>query len=362
MSAEAAANTPLCPHCQQCNPTEKNNFVLLTGTSNPQLAINVGKNLKQAVFSGIREPHSDGEIDPKIPISVRRKNVYIIQSTCGPNINSSILELALMIRTAQEADANEITAIIPHFAYARSDKKNESRVPIGARMIAEILELAGATRIVTMDLHNRATEATVNKARWINLFVSRLFIPVIESLAYDEVTICATDAGGLKMARWFRNALRDSGKVNVSPDVQAADKYRELGVKDKSYSSMPQADYKDRNFILVDDMLSSGGTMVSPAVDLMKMGAKSVGGIVTHALWTGKAVENVAKSPLKFLYVTDTVPQPKAALELPIVQQISIAPMLADVINCIEYGKSVDDLFMKASYQEKPISPLYDPC
>lgn len=343
-------------------------FVLVADPKASELAIKVGRELGQHVWPGLLEDHTDEELYPKLGTSVRGKNVYIISSPSYPNLHRNICATTLMTRTAFDSDAKEVNVVIPYFPYQRADKKDEPRTAIGGKLMADFLEVAGANRIVTVELHNLALQSAVNKAKWISLFASWSMMPELESLGINgKVVVASPDAGGLKRARWFRNYLREKSNMNVQPDVPAADKYRELGDGDNSKSTLSEANYRGSTVIIFDDILSSGGTIANPARDFKSMGAEAVIGVVPHALWTRDlqkgtySIDTIRNSSLDLLLVTDSVRQPKEALNLKNVREVSIAPMLAGVVKCIEYHVPVSEMFLKASFREKILEPLYDP-
>lgn len=347
---------------------QEHNFVLLTDPKTPQLAIRVGRELKHTVWPGLMNDHNDEERYPKLPVSVRGQNVYIISTPKFPDLHSKIWGIGSISRAVFDSDAKEINAIIPHFPYGRSDKRDEPRITIGGKLMEDFLEIAKINRIVSVALHNLALQSAANDARWITLFSSYSIVPVLESLGLNgKVVVGSADGGRIKEARWFRNYFRANSTMDIQPDVPAADKTRELGDGDNSNSTLAHADYKGTTVILVDDELGSGNTIVKPARDFKRMGAEAVIGVVSSALWTEdkekgtNAIDTIKKSEIDLLLVTDALEQPEAALALPNVREVSIAPMLAGVIRCIEYHIPVSDMFLKASYREKPISPLYDP-
>jgi len=256
--------------------------------------------------------YSDGEFQPSFEESVRGTRVFIIGSTHPTSEN--LMEMLLMLDAAKRASARHITAVLPYFGWARQDRKDKPRVPIGAKLIAKLLETAGATRIITMDLHADQIQGFFEKPV-DHLFASSIFIPYIKSLGLDNLTIASPDMGGSKRAYAYSKFL--------SSDVVICYKQRE---KANIISHMELiGDVEGKNVILVDDMVDTAGTLTKAADLMMERGAISVRAICTHALLSGNAYEKIESSKLEELIVTDSIPP---RISHPKVKVLSCAPLI----------------------------------
>src|SRR6056300_1161271 len=274
--------------------------------------------------------YSDGEFQPSFEESIRGTRIFIIGSTHPSSEN--LMEMLLMLDAAKRASARHITAVIPYFGWARQDRKDKPRVPIGAKLIAKLLESAGATRIITMDLHADQIQGFFEKPV-DHLFASTIFLPYINSLKISDLTIASPDMGGSKRAYAYSKFL--------SSDVVICYKQRE---KANIISHMELiGDVEGKNVILVDDMVDTAGTLTK-AADLMKeRGALSVRAICTHALLSGDAYEKIEQSQLEELIVTDSIP-PKVSH--PKVKVLSCAPLFAEVMRNVHYNQSISSKFI----------------
>ncbi len=274
--------------------------------------------------------YSDGEFQPSFEESVRGARIFIIGSTQPSSEN--LMEMLLMLDAAKRASARHITAVMPYFGWARQDRKDKPRVPIGAKLIAKLLESAGATRIITMDLHADQIQGFFEKPV-DHLFASTIFLPYINSLNLSDLTIASPDMGGSKRAYAYSKFL--------SSDVVICYKQRE---KANVISHMELiGNVEGKNVILVDDMVDTAGTLTK-AADLMKnKGALSVRAICTHALLSGNAYEKIEQSQLEELIITDSIP-PKVSH--PKVKVLSCAPLFAEVMRNVHYNESISSKFI----------------
>jgi len=274
--------------------------------------------------------YSDGEFQPSFEESVRGARIFIIGSTHPSSEN--LMEMLLMLDAAKRASARHITAVMPYFGWARQDRKDKPRVPIGAKLIAKLLESAGATRIITMDLHADQIQGFFEKPV-DHLFASTIFLPYIDSLKLSDLTIASPDMGGSKRAYAYSKFL--------SSDVVICYKQRE---KANIISHMELiGNVEGKNVILVDDMVDTAGTLTK-AADLMKeRGARSVRAICTHALLSGDAYEKIEQSQLEELIVTDSIP-PKVSH--PKVKVLTCAPLFAEVMRNVHYNESISSKFI----------------
>ena len=274
--------------------------------------------------------YSDGEFQPSFEESVRGARIFIVGSTHPSSEN--LMEMLLMLDAAKRASARHITAVMPYFGWARQDRKDKPRVPIGAKLIAKLLEAAGATRIITMDLHADQIQGFFEKPV-DHLFASTIFLPYINALKLSNLTIASPDMGGSKRAYAYSKFL--------SSDVVICYKQRE---KANIISHMELiGNVEGKNVILVDDMVDTAGTLTK-AADLMKeRGALSVRAICTHALLSGNAYDKIENSKLEELIVTDSIP-PKVSH--PKVKVLSCAPLFAEVMKNVHYNQSISSKFI----------------
>lgn len=273
---------------------------------------------------------SDGEFQPAFEESVRGRRVFIIGSTFPSADN--LMEMLLMCDAAKRASARHITAVMPYFGWARQDRKDKPRVAIGAKLVAKLLETAGATRIMTMDLHADQIQGFFERPV-DHLFASTIFLPYVKSLGLDNLTIASPDMGGSKRAYAYSKYLES--------DVVICYKQRQ---KANVISHMELiGEVKDRNVILVDDMIDTGGTLTKAADLMMERGAKSVRAICTHPILSGNAYEKIQNSQLTELIVSDTIPLKKNISKIKVV---SCAALFADVMHKVQDNTSISDQFL----------------
>lgn len=273
---------------------------------------------------------SDGEFQPAFEESVRGRRVFIIGSTFPSADN--LMEMLLMCDGAKRASARHITAVMPYFGWARQDRKDKPRVAIGAKLVAKLLETAGATRIMTMDLHADQIQGFFERPV-DHLFASTIFLPYVKSLGLDNLTIASPDMGGSKRAYAYSKYLES--------DVVICYKQRQ---KANVISHMELiGEVKDRNVILVDDMIDTGGTLTKAADLMMERGAKSVRAICTHPILSGNAYEKIQNSQLTELIVSDTIPLKKNISKIKVV---SCAALFADVMHKVQDNTSISDQFL----------------
>jgi ribose-phosphate pyrophosphokinase len=290
------------------------------------IATEYGASLGQVNFSIF----SDGEFQPSFEESIRGRRVFLIGSTHPSSDN--LMELLLMIDGAKRASARHITAVIPYFGWARQDRKDKPRVPIGAKMIAKILESAGATRIVTMDLHADQIQGFFEKPV-DHLYASSLFMPYLKSLNLSDLTIASPDMGGSKRAYAYSKILES--------DVVVCYKQRQ---KANVISHMELiGDVTGKNVVLVDDMVDTAGTLTKAADIMMERGAKSVRAICTHAILSGKAYERIENSKLDELIVTDSIPLRQKSDKIRV---LSCAKLFAGVMKNVQNNESISDNFI----------------
>ena len=274
--------------------------------------------------------YSDGEFQPSFEESVRGSRVFLVGSTHPSSEN--LMELLLMIDAAKRASARHITAVMPYFGWARQDRKDKPRVPIGAKLIANLLEAAGATRIITMDLHADQIQGFFEKPV-DHLFASTIFVPYVKSLNLDNLTIASPDMGGSKRAYVYSKFLKS--------DVVICYKQRE---KANVISHMELiGNVKGKNVVLVDDMVDTAGTLSKAAEVMRERGALSVRAICTHALLSGNAYERIENSLLEELIVTDSIPAKKQS---PKIKVLSCADLFASTMREVHENKSISSKFI----------------
>jgi ribose-phosphate pyrophosphokinase len=295
-----------------------------------ELAKKIAKEYDAELGNVITTKFSDGEFQPAFEESVRGRRVFLIGSTF-PNADN-LMEMLLMLDAAKRASARHITAVMPYFGWARQDRKDKPRVAIGAKLVANLLQTAGATRIMTMDLHADQIQGFFEKPV-DHLFASTIFMPYINSLQLDNLTIASPDMGGSKRAYAYSKHLHS--------DVVICYKQRK---KANVISHMELiGDVKGKNVILVDDMIDTGGTLAHAANLMMERGAKSVRAICTHPILSGGAYEKIENSSLTELIVSDTIPLKKTTSKIKVV---SCAPLFADVMHKVQDNTSISGKFL----------------
>lgn len=294
------------------------------------LAEKIAKEYNTTLGNVITTYFSDGEFQPAFEESVRGRRVFIIGSTF-PN-SDNLMEMLLMLDAAKRASARHITAVMPYFGWARQDRKDKPRVAIGAKLVANLLQTAGATRIMTMDLHADQIQGFFEKPV-DHLFASTIFLPYIKSLNLENLTIASPDMGGSKRAYAYSNHLLS--------DVVICYKQRKVANVIGHMELIGEVEGK--NVILVDDMIDTGGTLAHAANLMMERGAQSVRAVCTHALLSGNAYEKIENSALTELIVSDTIPLKKNISKIKVV---SCAPLFADVMHKVQDNTSISGQFL----------------
>ena len=278
----------------------------------------------------ITSTYSDGEFQPSFEESIRGNRIFIIGST-NPG-SENLMEMLLMLDAAKRASARHITAVMPYFGWARQDRKDKPRVPIAAKLVAKMLEVAGATRIITMDLHADQIQGFFEKPV-DHLFASTIFLPYLKSLKLDNLTIASPDMGGSKRAYAYSKALES--------DVVICYKQR---AKANKISHMELiGDVTGKNVVLVDDMVDTAGTLTKAADLMMERGALSVKAICTHPILSGNAYERIENSKLDELIVTDTIPLTKESTKIKV---LTCSNLFADVMHRVHNNNSISSKFI----------------
>lgn len=274
---------------------------------------------------------SDGEFQPAFEESVRGARVFLIGSTFQPNDN--LMELLLMCDAAKRASADKITAVIPYFGYARQDRKDAPRVPIGAKLVAKMLSAAGATRVMTMDLHADQIQGFF-EIPVDHLYASTIFVDYIQNLNLDNLTIASPDMGGAKRANNYSKHL--------NADIVICHKERKKA--NQVENMMLIGDVEGRNVILLDDMIDTAGTLAKASELIMAKGAKSVRAIATHPVLSGDAYDRIENSPMVEVAVTDSIPLKNNSVSK--IKVLSCAPLFADVMHMVHDRKSISSKFI----------------
>ncbi|MER3376171.1 MAG: ribose-phosphate pyrophosphokinase [Allomuricauda sp.] len=291
-----------------------------------KIAASYGADLGKIQFSR----YSDGEFQPSFEESIRGARIFIIGST-NPS-SENLMEMLLMLDAAKRASARHITAVMPYFGWARQDRKDKPRVPIAAKLVAKMLETAGATRIITMDLHADQIQGFFEKPV-DHLFASTLFLPYLRGLNLDNLCIASPDMGGSKRAYAYSKALEC--------DVVICYKQR---AKANIISHMELiGDVQGKNVVLVDDMVDTAGTLTKAADLMMERGAESVRAVTTHGLLSGKAYERIEESKLTELIVTDSIPIDETKKKIKV---LSCADLFADVMHRVHHNTSISSKFL----------------
>jgi len=310
----------------------QNNLSIFTGNANPKLAKEICSYLNVELSKAKVAKFTDGEIRVEIKENVRGKDVFVIQPTSPPT-NDNVMELLIIIDALRRASADRITAVIPYFGYARQDRKDQPRVPITAKLIANILTGAGANRVLTIDLHAGQIQGFFD-IPLDHLFAINVFADHLAKVKLKNLVIVSPDVGGIKMVRAYSKRLK--------APMAIVDKRR---VSDSQAEVMNiMGEVKGKNAMIIDDMVTTASSLVEAASALKNAGCKEIYAAISHAILVGPAIERIKKSPLKKLFVTNTV-MSGSAKKLNKIEVISVAPLLAEAIKRIHEGESISILF-----------------
>ena len=310
-----------------------NGLKIFSGTGNPELAKNIAKSLKVPLGDMMVSRFSEGEIRVKINEDVRGRDIFIIQPTCPP-VNDNVMELLIMLDAFWRASARRVTAVLPYYGYARQDRKDQPRVPITAKLIANIITEAGADRALTMDLHAQQIQG------FFDIPVDHLYaFPVIanyfrQKKKLKNLTVVSPDVGGIKMARAYAKGL--------NADLAIVDKRRSGPNEVEAMNLIGEV--KGRTVLVPDDMIATGGSLVEAVNALVSFGAKDIYASCTHAVLSGNAVEKLQKSVLKEVVVTDTIPIPREK-RIGKITVLPVAPLFGEAIMRIHNEESISSLF-----------------
>jgi len=310
------------------------NTVLFTGNANPALAQEMAKSLGVELGKATVGRFSDGEVTVEVHQNVRARDVFVVQSTCAPT-NENLMELLIMVDALKRASARRITAVIPYFGYARQDRRPRSmRVPISAKVVANLLETVGVERLLTMDLHADQIQGFFD-IPVDNIYASPVLLTDLKSKAYPDLVVVSPDVGGVVRARALAKQL--------GSELAIIDKRRPKANVSEVMHVIGEID--GRNCVIMDDMIDTAGTLVKAAEVLKERGAKRVFAYCTHPILSGPAVDRIANSQLDEVVITNTIPLSDAARACKKIRQLSVAFLFAETIRRISDGESVTSLF-----------------
>ncbi len=307
--------------------------LVFSGRANPELAEDICKYMNVPLGRSNIRDFADQEIYVKIDENVRGGDVFVIQSTSNPG-NTNLMEMLIMIDALKRSSAKRITAVLPYYGYARQDRKNEPRVPITSRLVADLLETAGTDRVLTVDLHAGQIQGFFN-IPVDHLFAMNVLVKYIKELKLENLIVISPDAGGVERARAFAKRLGVS--------LAIIDKRRELPNEAKAMNII--GDVKGKVAFIVDDMIDTAGTLMEATNALLEDGAKEVHACCSHPVLSGPAADRITKSPIKSIVATNTIPLHDELKNNPKVKILSVAPLLGEAILRIHRETSVSSLF-----------------
>ncbi|MDP1647788.1 MAG: ribose-phosphate pyrophosphokinase [Rubrivivax sp.] len=310
------------------------NTVLFTGNANPVLAQEIASHLGIELGKAMVGRFSDGEVTVEIRQNVRARDVFVMQPTCTPT-NENVMELLIMVDALKRASARRITAVIPYFGYARQDRRPRStRVPISAKVVANLLETVGVERVLTMDLHADQIQGFFD-IPVDNIYASPVLLSDLKSKDYPNLVVISPDVGGVVRARALAKQL--------DCDLAVIDKRRPTANVSEVMHVI--GEIEGRNCVIMDDMIDTAGTLVKAADVLKERGARSVYAYCTHPVFSGPAVERIKASQIDEVVITNTIPLSDEARACPKIRQLSVAFLFAETMRRISDGESVTSLF-----------------
>jgi ribose-phosphate pyrophosphokinase len=311
-----------------------NHFKVFSGNSNPALAGEICYELGCPLASANVKQFSDGEVHLHIQENVRGADVFVVQPTCTP-VDRHIMELLLMMDALKRASAERITAVLPYYGYARQDRKDRPRMPISARLVASLIERAGADRVLALDLHAAQIQGFFD-GPVDHLFALPVMIDYFSEMGGDSVTVVSPDAGGVERARAFAKRLGSPLAIidKRRTEVNVAEVMHIIG------------DVAGQHCLIVDDLIDTAGTLVKACEALLQQGARTVRACATHAVLSGPAVQRIEESAITEVVVTNSIPLRGAADNCSRIKQLSVAPLLAKAIRSIHEDGSVSTLFV----------------
>jgi len=307
-------------------------MVIFSGNSNKRLAERIAKSLGIALGRIFISRFSDGEVRVKIEENARGKDVFVIQSTCPP-VNENLMELLVILDALRRASADRVTVVVPYFGYARQDRKDRPRVPITAKLVANIVTVAGANRILTLDLHAGQIQGFFD-IPLDHLFAINVFFDYFKKIKINDLVVVSPDVGAVKQARAYAKKFQ-AGLAIVDKRRESPDSTEVMHIL---------GEVKGKNIIMVDDMIATGSSLVEAAKALKKAGAKKIFATVTHGVLSANAVEKINKSDIDSLIITDSIPLNKEKSNKRI-KVVSVADLFAEAIRRIHFEKSISVLF-----------------
>ena len=318
-------------------PSHTPDFLVFTGNANPALAAEIASHLGISLGAADVGRFSDGEVTVEIKQNVRARDVFVVQSTCAPT-NENLMELLIMVDALKRSSAERISAVIPYFGYARQDRRPRStRVPISAKVVANMLQAVGVSSVIMMDLHADQIQGFFD-IPVDNIYASPVLLGDLRQKNYDDLLVVSPDVGGVVRARALAKQL--------GCDLAIIDKRRPKANVSEVMHVI--GDIEGRNCVIMDDMIDTAGTLVKAAEVLKERGAKKVYAYCTHPIFSGPAIERIAKgTALDEVVVTNTIPLSDASAQCPKIRQVSVAPLIAQTIGRIARGESVMSLFQE---------------
>ncbi len=315
----------------------EDNLLLFTGNSHPELAKRVASSLNVPLGDAFVGRFSDGEVQVEVHTSVRDSDVFVLQSLSEP-VNDHLMELLAMTDAIRRSSAKDVTAVIPYFGYARQDRQPKPRTPITAKLVADMLEVSGISRVVAIDLHASQIQGFFTKP-FEHLYASPVFISAVRNLGIpaDEMVLVSPDAGGVDRVRYY-------SKVLGAP-IAILDKRRCAPNASEMMNVIGEVEGK--HAVILDDMVDTAGTLTQAASAIRERGAKSAYAAATHPILSGPALDRIEASPLESLLVTDTVPLDDRAKACDKIEVVSVGQLLGEAIDRIHGGDSVSSIFDK---------------
>jgi ribose-phosphate pyrophosphokinase len=311
-----------------------NDIVVISGNSNVPLATEICDNLWQPLGKAYVRRFSDGEILVELGENVRGRDTFVIQSTCAP-VNDNLMELLLITDALKRASARRITAVIPYYGYARQDRKAAPRVPISAKLVADLLTAAGITRVLAMDLHAGQIQGFFN-IPVDHLFAAPILLNYLKEVGTENIVLVSPDAGGVERTRYLAKHLK--------APLAIVDKRREAPNVAKAMNII--GDVKNRRALIIDDMVDTAGTLTQAAEVIMELGATEVVACATHPVFSGQALKRIEESALKQVVVTNTIPLSPEGKSMAKLKVLSVASLLGEAIRRIHQEDSISSLFV----------------
>ncbi|PLX96559.1 MAG: phosphoribosylpyrophosphate synthetase [Desulfuromonas sp.] len=309
-------------------------YKVFTGNSNEPLALEICKHLSVPLGNAKVKTFSDGEVQVEIGENVRGRDAYVIQSTCSP-ANTNLMELLVMVDALKRASAAKINAVVPYFGYARQDRKVAPRAPITAKLVADLMSVAGIDRMITVDLHAGQIQGFFD-IPVDHLYAAPVMLDEIRGYRFKDLVVVSPDAGGTERARAFAKRL-DAGLAIIDKRRSGPNVSEVMHII---------GDVKDKTCVIIDDMIDTAGTLCAAAQALQDKGAVEVYACATHGVLSGPALDRISASPLKKVFVTDTIPTQSKLKQCDCLESLTVSHLLAEAIRRINNAESVSSLFV----------------